>query len=762
LVFSFSLFLTPAFASQTTTIKKWYLSDKLDRFDFLDILDKDFTDLGMKEWEGEWYYVLRIDLEVMEIDPPSATGEVFELTNLTFKEKIKECYILDWDNNCLQEMIDWYLPDKNYSVSELKEDFKDFMNGIKKLALTDKVDIRMIEINKQDLRVSFYVGIRGGWLDNQEFRIGRTSQTYTSGTITVEFVELLPEPENIQANLVAGGTLAEDTNYVVCVYSVWSTPDLRLTNFTRVMDWTNITTNSTHKTINTTWSNNISDTNTTQYFTSFKAYSATTGVYYACGNAGPNCVIDEDGGVWGTNSYYSTSGHVYGFGNCSANDCWYFKNTTNTVALVTAYTGAYVHGTRGGPLGYPTFRVWGSGQAGYEDIWNASEEMGWGYVDKSIDQYRIDGNFQCGSQYGTCNFVTESEQIQVLQYFLIYNGTYRSGNRLAGTDAVFFGSHLLMSVLPTYTTYWYYGVGAVRINESATANFYASSIGNNQTDYGNFPTYYNAWDLQVYGTFLGIEFNMDWFQANTVGVDSDYTCRHCYMSRCRFGIRLEDSPTEIYDFTARRCSNGIFAYGYSNQYLTATVEGLVISNSYAQDVYMYDTFNLTTIDTSIGTTFWWGNDMYIDEIFRFRLNLTDEDNDPIASATVWINSTNESTHCNRSSITTDANGNIDTIVERMWWYQSSLVAGATAPEETYDCNPYTITISKSDYQDLNFTHNFTEQVNWHLAMVDAIPTEKIVIYCAWHRFIDMGENKYVLCIDQEGKFKIFLYQEKGG
>jgi len=168
------------------------------------------------------------------------------------------------------------------------------------------------------------------------------------------------------------------------------------------------------------------------------------------------------------------------------------------------YTGTTLHGTRGGPHPNPTFRVWGSGQAKHQDVYDASQAMGWGHITNEGGQYYYTANFQCGSQWGTCNFVSEMEQVQVQQYFLIYNGTYRSGNRVAGTDVAYFGSDIMMSINPN-THNWYFGVGQVRIDSNGTGYFYDSSIKNNQTDYGDYPSYYNNIGLMIFGKFVGIE-----------------------------------------------------------------------------------------------------------------------------------------------------------------------------------------------------------------------------------------------------------------
>jgi len=166
--------------------------------------------------------------------------------------------------------------------------------------------------------------------------------------------------------------------------------------------------------------------------------------------------------------------------------------------------------------------------------------------------------------------------------------------------------------------------------------------------------------------------------------------------------------------------------------LNDTLETLVAWCFYANDTS--DNWNGTSCDTPFTLT-----TEPVTTNYTFDLRVADVDDNPIDSADVDINSTVAQSYCHNHSLTTNSTGEIDVV---------DIAEG--------ECNPYRVIITAAGFDSHNFIANITGNTNWHLPMYSSSNGGVETVYCVWYREIEIGNKKYILCVDQNARVKLFF------
>lgn len=666
--------------------RKWYVSTDTGYLtSFLNITQEMVTEV---KWRFTWRFYDHI-----------STNEYLPDSDLTITEKTLKALHTEDDlekEREFRELRDfWFGIDE--PLGHVKGDIMHLYKlGLPKMKITHGIlSIKDLSHNPETLSGTFVLDL-SKWSDGEQFEIGFKSQTWTSGTVTIEYVELIDPPifdETGNDTLRSGGSLTIDTTYAIEIYALWSTVDRRLCNYTRSHANTIFTTNSTHRSFNITFDK---PTNSFKYWVKFRA--GPTPQFYSSWQRN----ITSSGSVGG--SY----GESWGYNSTKV---WFFKSGP-TIGHFQGWAPL-------GPsqdLNKPMARGWGTG-LDVNDFYEASDTNSWNLVSKrGTDQYAINGSLQIGTQYGSGTFLSRGEQISLNEYLIVYDGTFQLGYQYSSIEAyqdrIRYGSQILFE-LP-YTSH--YGIyGQFRIDSGATANLFGSQITWNQTGltgctYGRLP-------MNIFGTVSANQLTLDSIGAILITEDSDVKFRHVFITSSN-GINLDTNPTEWYDVQLANMGYAYFLYSTADKYLNIEMEeceNVGYINFWGQLKYV--TFNTTNMADH--RRLWYGSAEYYQK-YTFDLTVIYENNTGIEGATVRLYSYNDSIAFPNLTLTTDANGQISQQKLVYKYMNDTRVSGAgiyDASIDTYYGSPYHIEITNvTGYQDYNANFTLSEKTDWTIAL----------------------------------------------
>lgn len=716
-----------SFASQTYTRNKWYLSESIHGID--NYFDFKFTEINNTHWLVEWNWKYR-----------KAIPE--EISNLTMKEKFIECSVIapKFKTACIKELRDWYTPEIE-DLEELRSLLEIMWDrGLPSQTKTPNVFLRddYFDVSKES--GSFYLVMPNGFKMNEKVKFGFNSQTYTSGTVTIEYVETLAAPQINEIDAIdttnnctssciqAGGGLASATNYVFAVYSVAAGGDRRWVNYTRAGNWTTFKTNSTHKSVNISWP---TVGNATMYW--IKIFSGGTTPYeqyysWSC-NASSSM-------TWKVCAGYP---YVYGATGCTDTACWFYQNTTAILKYAEEYTGNWV-GWSGSdytlPSGHdyalPMYRCWGTG-VDIDDFYIADTNFTNNtYITKEIQngtgatyvprgQYYINGNLQIGTRNNSCAFTTTAEQISIVQFLFVYNGTFTAGAKSG--DIRYQGSEIQMT-MPIHNYY----IGSIRFDTGTTSYLYGSMLMGSSTaranNYGGVATITTNGTLNIERTTISHLGGLTYYTGANGTIKDSFATDIYYGLRNYAGENVVVDNYEIADTT----------YGFLVGSLTQMKVSNVIFKTNQFDAYLYLNAILNVTDTVInndGKIYYLYENNTIYDYKTVNITILNESGKPIPNAVINIttvapekwNRTNAGvwtfiqyepkySHLN---LTTNANGtSYGLFLYRYMHGALTHVIDRSSNETRYQIAQ--IVISKSGYETLNFTANITEKTKWTLVM----------------------------------------------
>lgn len=633
--------------------------------------------------------------------------------------------------------------------------------GIPKMVITHGVlRFKETEFDADTLSGSFIIEMTK-WEDGEKFKIGFKSQTYTSGSVTIEYVPLLPTAENLTATLVSGGSLVVDTEYVFTVYSTWdngTTPyypskwgGRRFCDFSR--SWTHITctTNTTHRAINFTWTNNITNTDVRGYWLKFRPGDDPADQYYSWQGRIPTIYQP------GPNCYYPGDNYVkYGIGNATINGCWYFRNESY-YGNMYEYNDA-THGQCGSHHDWniPMYRCWeSSGYTDMEDFYEAdtyftnntyiTKQVGpsfsatWYYQPQA--QFYVNASLQMGSPNAVSDwngdFFSYLEHISIYGNLYVFEGSLRCGE-------VYTGCAIKGSTIRFASPYRFYFRTEFMSSDGTDLTLINTDVRWGGAEVSRVSYYYGC-NSYLMGTIT--MWHVQWTHMGGLNIyelgTTTYDLKDIFITSCHVGLLIEEGVTgSISGLEIHNCNYNILSPRASTMIAKdVSFEG----GNY--DCYFYRDSTLNLTDSNIDSSYllWLYSNNYCYDKKNVTIRVLYQNGSAVPNALVTLNSTQPETWNYTSGMgwvwtfvcyedpfvqlntTTNSEGYVtasgdqaDFIYRKL---QGTITAGITKDTNETRYENCTLTISKTGFQTYESRVNVSDTTDWVITMLPEIVTE---------------------------------------